>query len=246
MGRTILITAADEDTVAVREQLREREFDIVFCPLERYVSRLQKKKIRKTFEELDTFENIVYGSRRNAQFFVAAVGEYGCMEEVQECLNLTADADAADYLEEHGIPVVHPDSAGKSIDLLEFLLRVRRMGPTLYPCGDKTNEDFPGLLRELDIPVCELVLFTLEGPEEGVLKQYREMVASADPAVVVFHSRRSVNRTLAAFPDLNYSVKTVLTADQGITDKLAGEGIEVTAQAGGSWQSIVEKAEEIL
>src|SRR5699024_1887443 len=115
-----------------------------------------------------------------------------------------------------------------------------RMGETLYPCGDKTKEDLPGLLQELEMPVQELVLFTLEGPEEEALARYQKQVLAEEPDIVVFHSRRSVNRTLAAYPDLNYNEATIITGDQAVTDKLEKEDIEADRQANGSWNSILE------
>ncbi|NIV15310.1 MAG: hypothetical protein GWN62_29870, partial [Aliifodinibius sp.] len=51
-------------------------------------------------------------------------------------------------------------------------------------------------------------------------------VTEEQPEVVVFHSRRSVNRTLAAFPNLNYEQKQVITGDKAVSDKLKKEGIE--------------------
>lgn len=245
MNRSVLLTAAKEDTETVKSGLKERDIKILHFPLERYVP-VETEAVQNTFEQIDNFENIVHGSKRNALFFVEKVQELDKLEEVRQRLNLAMDQNTADFLEEQGIAAVHPEAEGKAINLLEFMLRVRRMGKTLYPCGDKTSEDLPGLLQELDIPVEEVVLFTLEGPGDEDLKQYRKELAAEKPEAVIFHSRRSVNRTLAAFPDLDFSARKVLSADKAITDKLEKEGIEVTAQAGGNWESVIEKAEEIF
>ncbi len=245
MNRTVLLTAAKEDTETVKSGLEKRAIKILHFPLEHYAP-VAPDAIEDTFEQIDGFENIVHGSKRNALFFVEKAKEFDKLEEVRQRLNLAMDQLTANYLEEQGIAAVHPEAEGKAINLLEFMLRVRRMGKTLYPCGDKTSEDLPGLLQELDIPVEALVLFTLKGPEDEELKQYRQEIAAGIPGAVIFHSRRSVNRTLAAFPELDLSAGKVVSADKGITDKLKKKGIAVTAQADGNWESVIEKAEEVL
>lgn len=246
MSRSVLLTAAKEDTEIFRSKLKEHQLDLLYYPLERYVPIEENESILDTLEQLDEFENIVHGSKRNARFFVDRVKEYDKLEEVRERLNLALNQHTADYLEEEGIPAVHPHSDGKAIDLLEFMLRIRRIGETVYPCGDKTSEDLPALLQELDVPVEELVLFTLEGPDETKLAKYRKEIAAHDPGIIIFHSRRSVNRMFAAFPNLNYEDTHIISGDQAVSDKLAKEDVEVDVQAEGSWDSILEKAETEL
>ena len=244
MSRSVLLTAALEDSEQFLNNLPDNDFSTLHCPLERYELLQDDETIAETFSQLEQFENIVHGSKRNARFFIEKVKDLDLLEEVREQLNLAMDQYTADYLEREGIPAIHPQAQGKAINLMEFMLRVRRMGETLYPCGDKTNEDLPGLLQELEMPVEELVLFTLEGPEEKDLHAYQKEVTEEQPEVVVFHSRRSVNRTLAAFPNLNYEQKKVITGDKAVSDKLKKEGIETDRQASGSWDSILEQLTE--
>ncbi len=246
MSRSVLLTAATEDTEVLRSNLEEQQLTLLHYPLERYEPVEDNTEILDTLELLDEFENIVHGSKRNAQFFVDVVKEYDKLDAARNQLNLALNQHTADYLEEHGIPAVHPHSDGKAIDLLEFMLRIKHIGETLYPCGDKTAEDLPGLLRELDVPVEELVLFTLEGPEELKLQEYQKEIAAHDPAIAVFHSRRSVNRMLAAFPNLNYEDAHIISGDQAVTDKLGKEDIDVDTQAEGSWASIEEIVLDVL
>ncbi|SHE56117.1 Uroporphyrinogen-III synthase [Fodinibius roseus] len=244
MSQSVLLTAAVEDTEVVRSELKKLKITPLHYPLERYEAVEADKDTVETLELVGEFENIVYGSKRNARFFVEKVKAYDKLEEVREQLNLAADQHTADYLEGEGIPAVHPHSDGNSIDLMEFMLRIRRIGETLYPCGDKTAEDLPGLLKELDVPVEELVLFTLEGPKEEDLQAYRKDLSAHEPEIVIFHSRRSVNRTLAAFPSLNYGKVQVISGDQAVTDKLKREDIETDRQATGNWNSILEEMAE--
>ncbi|NIT55159.1 MAG: hypothetical protein GWN00_02590 [Aliifodinibius sp.] len=240
MSRSVLLTAAKEDTEVFRSKLEEKPLSILHYPLERYEALEDNADILDALENIEEYENIVLASKRNAQFWISWLQEFDKMEEARNQLNLALNQHTADYLEEQGIPAVHPHSEGKAIDLLEFMLRIKRIGKTLYPCGDKTAEDLPALLRELDMEVNELVLFTLEGPEENKLEAYRKDFAAHQPEFVIFHSRRSVNRMLAAFPNANFSDPHIISGDQAVTDKLGKEGITVDEQAEGSWDSILE------
>lgn len=241
MSLSVLLTAAIEDTEQFRAKLQQQGVSLLHCPLERYQALEEDSTILDTLNNLDEFENIVHGSKRNARFFIEKVKELGQLEVAREQLNLALNQHAADYLEREGIPAIHPHAEGKAINLMEFMLRVRRIGETLYPCGDKTSEDLPGFLQELDIPVQELVLFTLEGPKEDDLQEYQKKVQADQPEVIIFHSRRSVNRMLAAFPNLNYEQAQIISGDQAVSDKLEQQEIEVDAQAEGSWDSILKK-----
>jgi uroporphyrinogen-III synthase len=241
MSLSVLLTAAVEDTEQFRAKLEEEEAPLLHYPLERYEALEEDSTIAGTLNNLDQFENIVHGSKRNARFFVEKVEALGQLEQARQQLNLALNQHTADYLERKGIPAIHPQAQGKAINLMEFMLRVRRLGETLYPCGDKTSEDLPGFLQELDIPVQELVLFTLEGPAEKDLQGYQKQLMQDEPGVVIFHSRRSVNRMLAAFPKLNYEEATVISGDQAVSDKLEKQDIEVNSQASGSWDSIFKK-----
>lgn len=245
MNQVVLLTAATEDTEQVRKALVENDISVLQCPLEHYEHIEDDDTIIETLDKLDQFENIVHGSKRNAQFFTEAVKEHDVFEEARQQLNLALDQDAADYLETEGIPAIHPQAEGNAIDLMEFMLRVRRIGDTLYPCGDKTVEDLPGFLRELDIPVQELVLFTLEGPGKSKLEEFRKKISEQEPDTVIFHSRRSVNRMLAAFPGLAFQDINIVTGDKAVTEKLEKENIKTDLQAEGSWESIIENVLEI-
>ncbi len=246
MSKSVLLTAAPEDTEVFRDKLEEKPVSVLHYPLERYEALEDNGDILDALENLEEYENIIHGSKRNAQFWVDCLQEFNKMEEARNQLNLALNQHTADFLEEQGIPAVHPHSEGKAINLLEFMLRIKRIGKTLYPCGDKTAEDLPALLRELDMEVNELVLFTLEGPEENKLEEYRKDLATHQPEFVIFHSRRSVNRMLAAFPNANFDDPYIISGDQAVTDKLEKEDITVDEQAEGSWSSIFEIIKEEL
>lgn len=246
MKQTVLLTAAAEDTEHFRHEMNRLNGSLLHYPLERYKKVTNDVMIVNVFAKLAEFENIAYGCKRNARFFVDKMKELNKLNEVRERLNLALNQQTAEYLEREGIPAIHPQANGKAINVMEFMLRTRRLGNTLYPCGDKTKEDLPGFLQELDIPVKELVLFTLEGPQQQELEKFQENMATHAPAVVVFHSRRSVNRTLAAFPHLDYTEAGVIAGDRGVAERLKEKEVNVTGQAEGSWPSILAQVEEAL
>lgn len=238
MSDTILLTAAKEDSEKILGELADR--DVLHTPLEVYVSLNDDATILDTLNNLGEFENLVHSSVRNARFFLEQVKQHDKLEAVRNCLNLTMDESTFEFLERHSIPAVHPQNGRKAIDLVELMLRLQRLGATLYPCGVHQREDFPGFLEELDVPVTELNVFELVGPTDTNLEKYQQAIADKHPDVIVFHSRRSVNRILAAYPDLDYRKLTVISADKGITNKLEKKEIAVDKEAKGSWESIAE------
>lgn len=237
----ILVTVAQEDFDRPENILKESGLDSLHLPLEHYLPVEDTGNIEQTFSQLDDYENIIHGRKRNAIFFMERVEQLDKLEEVQNTLNLALHQETADYLEEKGIPAVLPGQETRGIKLVEFMLRLQRYGKTLYPCGTHESEDIPGFLQELDIEVTELPLFELEGPGDEKLAEYRRQLAERSPDTVVFHNRRSVNRILAAFPNLDYEAVTVVSADSAITDKLEDKDIEADIVASGSWDSIAER-----
>jgi len=240
MSKTVLITAAEEDSVGILDLLEEKKVSVVHFPLERYVNRKDLSAAEEVLDQLTEYENIVYGRLPNARFFMKQVERLNKKEAVRNRLNLTLDEDTADFLESCEIPAVCTFAGGKSINAVEFMLRLRRMGPTLYPCGTHRKEDIPAFLEELDIPVTELELYDLEGPEDKDLKKYQQELNEAKPDIIVFHSRRAVNRTLAAFPDLNYTDIHIISADKGVTQHLEEKDISASEEASGNWKSIAD------
>lgn len=240
MAKTILLTAAKEDSEQILSLMENTAHQFLHIPLEVYAKRTDDSHIPHILDKLDSFDNIVHSSIRNARFFLQQVEKHQKKEDVINCLNLSFDQKTFAWLEECGIPTVHPQNGAKPIDLVELMLRLQRMGKTLYPCGSHQREDFPGFLEELDIEVVELDVFDLEGPDEETLKLYQAKVKQQRPDAIIFHSRRAVTRTLAAFPELNYEQATIITADRGITNKLQEKGLDTDAEAEGNWNSIVD------
>ncbi len=236
---TILLTSAKEDSEYFLEQAAEEDVETIHLPLEKYVP--VETDHEKLVDGLESAENIIYGHKRNAVFFLQHVHNTDFMEIVTDRVNLTTDPRAADVLEEHGIPAIYPGSP-EPIKMLEFLMRLRRLGPVFYPCGAQKQEEVPGLLTELEIEVDEQIFYEMEGPSEEELELHQNQVANNDIGVVIFHSRRSVNRTLAAFPDLKKTSPTIVAGDKAVAQKLLDDHeIEADRTAEGDWESIFKQ-----
>jgi uroporphyrinogen-III synthase len=238
MSQTILLTSATEDSEEILDHLDNP--DVLHTPLEVYSLKTHQPEFSNVLGGLGKFENIVHSNIRNARFFLEQVQRLDEMEALENTLNLTYDKSTFIFLEEQGIAAVHPQNGSKPIDVVELMLRLQRLGKTLYPCGSHKREDFPGLLKELDIPVTELDVFDLEGPSKDDVVDYQQEVAEKQLDSVIFHSRRSVNRTFAAFPELDFENMRLITADKGITNQLEEKGYHADAEAEGSWESVAE------
>src|SRR5699024_11155835 len=123
MPKSVLLTAAIEDSESFRNQIDRQKIKLLHYPLERYQHMEDDESVLNVFGQLQEFENITYGSKRNARFFVEKMNELGKQEVVRQRLNLALDKQTADYLETEDIPAIHPQANGKAINVLEFMLR---------------------------------------------------------------------------------------------------------------------------
>lgn len=241
----MLLTATSEDSEPIVRLFEKEEISLLHLPLERYVSLEERMGTDRLAEALEEAENIIYGHKRNAEFLIRMAKSRDLLEKIKQRVNLAADSYTATFLEEEGIPAVYPES-DKPIKMVEFMLRLRRTGPTLYPCGRHGKEEIPGLLQELDIPVEEYELYNLEGPAGEELDGFRRKILNAPPDLMIFHSRRSVNRIQAAFPDLDYDKIRLVAGDRGVSDKMEKLVMKPDSIAEGTWRSIFEKVKELL
>ncbi len=239
MVQSILLTSAKKDSEQILRFFKQKDLPFIHAPLEVYISKNNDPAISEALNNLDEVETIIYGHKRNAIFLLRQLNKYNRVEDAGNCLNLAKDGSTFDFLESHGIPAVQSPHGSRPIDMIELMLRLQRLGKTLYPCGSHKSEHFPGLLEELNIPVTELELFDLKGPAEEDLKNFQNDVKAQKPGTVIFHSRRSVTRILAVFPKLDYQRMQVISADTGITKKLKENDISVDVEAEGSWKSVI-------
>ncbi|MFH5834353.1 uroporphyrinogen-III synthase [Halalkalibaculum sp. DA3122] len=240
---TILLTSAMEDAEDFLEWSGEKEISVLHLPLERYVPlETDTGDLPALLEET---ENIIYGHKRNARFFIEQAREQNLLEVIKNRINLVSHQRAADYLEEQGVPAIFPGSE-EPIKMLEFLMRLRRLGTVFYPCGTHKNEEIPGLLKELDIEVNERAFYELKGPTGNELETYQGWIRDHQPDTVVCHSRRAVNRIGAAFPEVFASASSIIAGDRAVAEKLAGDHkVQADVVAEGDWPSIFERVKEL-
>ncbi|MGM0587151.1 MAG: uroporphyrinogen-III synthase [Bacteroidota bacterium] len=240
-GKKALITVASEDLDEIRGLLEEQEAQLIHTPLEQYATDLDEEQVKMALEELPKADQIIYGYKRNALFFLEQVVRYDKLEEVRNKLNFAVHESTAEVLEDVGIPAVKPGQDGSAIKLVEFMLRINRMGPTLYPCGHDRKEEIPGLLEELEIEVAELPLYSKVGPAPEELEDFQITVYAQQPDIIFFHNRSSVNRILAAYPKLEWGSKTIVAVSKGVEQKLRENEIIPDVVAAGTWKSAVKK-----
>lgn len=241
---SILCTAASEDAANFLETMKKHSAAVLHMPLERY-QYSEGAETAAVIEKLDDFETILHGSSRNARFFIEWMKKHSLKDRVKEKIHFTIDPRAAGLLEEQAIPAIMPEG-NKAVDLLELMLRLRRIGKSLYPTGAGKTDEIPGLLQELDMEVREMELFTREGPSREQLDNYRTQLNRRDPDVVIFHSRRSVTRTITAFSDLQLEEKKIISADSAVSKKLEEHNVTPDFEAKGTWHSIQKIIEQTL
>jgi uroporphyrinogen-III synthase len=242
--KTVLLTTAEEDIDIAKSLLEQRGAKIIHTPLEQYEAEVNDAKLQMAFEALPAVDQIIYGYKRNALFFLEQAIRHDMMDEVRHKLNFAVDTATAEVLEEAGIPAVQPGEDGSAIKLIEFMLKINRMGPTLYPTGEGTKEEIPGLLEELEIECAKIPLYKKVGPSKDELEDFRITVYAEKPEIIFFHNRSSVNRILAAYPDLTWSEHTNVAVSKGVEQKLLSKEIKVDVVANGSWKSVVSKLGE--
>lgn len=241
----ILITAEPDDSVLLLEHISNTGIKLCHLPLERYEYFNDPDQNDALLQQIDSFQFVVYGKLRNARNFITWIEKSETLEKFQEKIHLVLNKVEADLLEEAGIPAIQPKKAGKSIDIMEFLLRITINGAVLYPCAEGSSEEVPGLLEELEMPVAEFtVCKSIPFKKENIEKKRGEL-KRRNPDSILFHSRSSVVRTRAAFPDLDLSAKTLVAANAGVAYKMRQEGLEPDYIAAGTWISLVEKFREI-
>ena len=234
----ILFTAAAEDAEQPILFLKEKDYQVLHLPLMKYELLEEDEYIKDTFEGFDSYENIIHGSKRNAAYFWQQVLKYGKEEQVRQKLNFVIDEHTQAYLETIGVPAVLPRPKSKAIDVLEFMIRFKRLGMTLYPAGEATQEEMPGLLEELGVAYNDLNVFKERNLTENELNDARIDIQTGTWDSVIFHSRSSVNRFFAACPDFDLADKKVFVTNEKVTKRLRDFSSIEPIDIEGNWELI--------
>lgn len=237
--KNLLITAEQDEADILINGLYDVDITPVHLPLEQYKHATDKHQQESMMQSLDKFQFVIYGSMRNARHFITWMDHSGSLDEFQQKIHLVMNEPEAAFLESSGIPAIMPREGASAIDIMEFLLRISVDGAVLYPCAEESSEEMPGLLQELEMNVLEFIVCRSVPFERQVVQEKREQVQSRKPDAVLFHSRGSVTRTKAAFPDIDLSLSTLIAASRGVAGKLEQEGYEADYIASGSWKSVL-------
>lgn len=236
----------DVATSFLHEINQSSGWELLHLPLENYSYSVNLEEEELILEKLNSFSFIIHGNLRNARYFVHWVEETDTFQEVQNIVHLVPNQSSVDFLAEFEIPAVMPREDARPIDIIEFMLRISREGTVLYPTTDQRDEEVPGLLQELEMPVVEFQVCKEEVLATKELEKYRDQVTNTKLDSVIFHSRSSVTRIQTAFPHLDFSLVECISSGQAVTQKLRESGIEPNIEARGSWRSLVATITEYI
>lgn len=240
LSKTALFTANEDVAASFLKAIDEsKSWQLIHLPLENYSYSVNKEEEELALEKLDSFSFIIHGNLRNAHYFIQWVQESATLEQVQNIVHLVMNQTMVDFLAEYEIPAVMPREEARPIDIIEFMLRISREGTVLYPTTNQRGEEIPGLLQELEMPVVEFQVCQEETLESESLQNFREQVSDTSFDSVIFHSRSSVTRIKAAFPEMDFSAVECISSGQAVTQKLQESGIKPDIEARGSWRSLL-------
>lgn len=238
--KTALFTANEDIATSFISEINQSVFwRLMHLPLENYSYSVNREEVELVERKMDSFSFVIHGNLRNARFFIQWVKEAEILDQVVVIVHLVPNQATVDFLAEYEIPAIMPRKEARPIDIIEFMLRISREGTVLYPTTDQRDEEVPGLLQELEMPVIEFPVCREEVLPSEILTKYRDKVAKTDFDSVIFHSRSSVNRIQIAFPDLDFSEFECISSGQAVTQKLQESGIEPSIEARGSWRSLL-------
>ena len=206
-------------------------------PLEQNKPFKEQEAVDYLFQEMGSFSNVMYDSVMHAQAFVEVLNEqsYEMKKTVKQLLHLVKDQDTATYLEANGLAPIQASTNGKAIEVMELLIRLKRLHPTIYPSVHGYYEEFPALMHELGAACTEIPLIEFTGPTSEQLTDYRNSVATNKPSIIFFHAPNAVVRTQAAFPDIDFSSTLNIVYDDTTANKIHQQGLPIYAMGRRSW-----------
>lgn len=239
-SRKTLFTANKDVAVSfLKAMCEESQWNLFHLPLECYSYSINLEEEQMVTENIESFSYIIHGNLRNARYFIQWATKMNAIEQVRNTVHLVPNQASVDLLAEFDIPAVMPRDEARPIDFIEFLLRITREGTVLYPTLDKKDEEVPGLLKEMEMPVVEFQVCKEEILSSETLNNYRQKAYSVHLDSIIFHNRSSVKRIQTAFPDLDYDSIECISSGQAVTQKMAESGLSPALEARGSWHSLL-------
>lgn len=208
-------------------------------PLEQNQLYKEQEAVDHLFQQLHVFSNVMYDSLMHAEAFIAVLNEqdYETKKAIKQLLHLVKDKETADFLEKNGLAPILGSTNGKAIEVMELLIRLKRLEATIYPSVNGYYEEFPGLMHELGANCTEIPLIEFTGPTKEQLTDYRHSVKTNKPTVVYFHAPNAIVRTQAAFPELSLTDTINIAYDDTTAKKMQQENLPIYAIGRRSWNA---------
>ena len=188
-------------------------------PVQMDIMRLKKAGTPDRLHQIlhdEAIENIIFSRREHVEMFLELLEEddrnnAGIRPMLENGpLFFTLDDQSFALLNDAGLPVLRSPGP-KSIDLVEYFLRLRRTGPVLAPCVDPEEEEAPEFLGELKLAIHYFRMYEVEPFAKQELEAQREKFAGLQrrqtngPLYVVLHEPGTLTQFMVAFPNADYS-----------------------------------------
>lgn len=242
--KSLLITTDTHFSAPLLKLLTNLPVTPVHLPLESFSVRNDHSFNAQFKSALNEICFISYENLRNAFFFLKWCDINGFRNHLSQIVHLCMDPATAEFLEKESIPAILPRTDAKPIDLLEFIFRISKEGAVLSPGTKNRKQELPGLLQELELPFIEFDVCEEERISPDTVISYQKFISENKPDIILFHSKSSVNRTEAAFPELISDSVIRIAANAGTAQKLNKKGYQTDEIANGTWQSVVEQVEK--
>ncbi|MCC5934445.1 MAG: uroporphyrinogen-III synthase [Balneolales bacterium] len=174
-------------------------------------------------------ENMVYSRAGNAEKFLELMDEENTPLLKSQIVHFVMDVQSFKLLNDAGLPVLQ-SPGDRSIDMVEFFLRLNRTGPVLTPCVDPESEEIPEFLSELKYESRYLRMYELSPyPKEALEEMRARFYGGAFPAdYVLLHEPGALTQFLVAFPDAQLSRYTFIPLHNKTEARLRHLGLRST------------------
>lgn len=193
------------------------------CPQRLDIMRLKKSGTPDKLYEILTqqaIENIIFSRAEHVEMFLDVLLEDDSQKaRIRPLLQngplfFTLDDTSFNLLNEAGLPVLRSPGP-KSIDLVEYFLRLRRTGPVLAPCVNPEDEEAPEFLGELKLDIHYFQLYQAAPFDKARLETQRKAFhkiqeKTADrPLYVLLHEPGTITQFMVAFPNADYGAEAL-------------------------------------
>ncbi|AXJ02346.1 Uroporphyrinogen-III synthase [Cyclonatronum proteinivorum] len=175
-------------------------------------------------------ENMVHSREGNAEKFLALMDEENESILKSQVVHFVMDVRSFRLLDGAGLPVLQ-SPGDRSIDMVEFFLRLNRTGPVLTPCVDPESEEIPEFLAELKYESRYLRMYEIAPfPKQELDDIRRKFYDGSYPAeYVLLHEPGTLTQFLVAFPDAQLDRYTFIPLHRKTEARLQHLGLRTTA-----------------